>query len=156
MRRISRDVWSDWLLGRRFGGDPDYAIVVRGEVDRIRDRLLGGAALKAGMTLVDVGSGDGTIAFEAIARIGPSLRVVFTDLSAPLLEICKVRAASLGVAAQCTFRNGSAERLDGVDDAVADVVTCRAVLAYVADKPAAMAEFYRVLKPGGRISISEP
>jgi SAM-dependent methyltransferase len=60
------------------------------------------------------------------------------------------------VAAQCRFLRGSAERLEGIADESVDVVATRAVLAYVADKGAALREFHRVLKPGGRISLAEP
>jgi arsenite methyltransferase len=60
------------------------------------------------------------------------------------------------VHSQCAFVLCPADRLDGIADASVDVVTTRAVLAYVADKPAALAEFHRVLRPGGRISIAEP
>jgi ubiquinone/menaquinone biosynthesis C-methylase UbiE len=108
------------------------------------------------MTLVDVGTGDGLIAFGAITRIGPSLSVILTDISAPLLEHARQLAIQLGVQGQCRFVLGSAEKLEGLADASADVVATRASLAYVPDKIAAFHEFHRVLKPGGRISLAEP
>ena len=80
------DIWSDWLLRKRGGADPVFGQFVRGAIERIRDRVLNGAQLSAGMTLLDVGSGDGLIAFGALARLGPSLRVILTDVSIPLLE----------------------------------------------------------------------
>ncbi len=150
------DLWSEWLLRRRHGGNPNHEQVIRGVIERIRDRVLDGAALSAGMTLVDVGAGDGLIAFGALERIGLSLRVVFTDLSVPLLQHAEKCAIERGVRDCCTFLQGSAERLEGIVDESVDVVTSRAVLAYVANKAAAVGEFYRVLKPGGRISIAEP
>jgi arsenite methyltransferase len=150
------DTWSEWLRARRYGGDPEYAAAMRTELCRIRDEVLDGAALKPGMTLLDAGTGEGLIAFGAIERIGPSLQVVFTDVSAPLLAACRARAESMGVLNQCAFHEGSAERLDSIADGSVDVVTARAVLAYVRDKPRAIGEFYRVLRPGGRVSIAEP
>jgi len=125
-------------------------------VQRIRDRVLDGARLAAGITLVDVGTGDGLIAFGAFERVGPSLQAVLTDVSGPLLRSAEEFAIARGVRDHCTFIQTSAERLDGVADESADVVTTRAVLVYVADKVAAVRQIHRVLKPGGRISIAEP
>ena len=150
------DAWSEWLLTRRHGGDAAYQRVVAADVARIAERLLDGAQLKPGMTLLDVGAGDGLIAFGAIARVGSSLRVILMDVSGPLLRHAETMAAERGVRGQCTFLQGSAEKLAGLEDATIDVATSRAVLAYVADKSAALRELYRVLKPGGRVSIAEP
>ena len=118
--------------------------------------MLDSAGISAGMVLVDVGAGDGLIAFGAFARAGPSLRAVLADVSAPLLKRAEEVAIECGLQNQCTFLQTSAERLDDVADECADVVTTRAVLVYVADKAAAARQFHRVLKPGGRISIAEP
>jgi len=146
---MAQDKWSDWLLGERHGGNAAYQKVVRAMAGRIRDRVLDGARLAPGMTIADVGAGDGLIAFGAIERVGPSLRAILTDISAPLLEHAEALARELGVHPQCAFIEGSAESLSGIDDGVVDVVMTRAVLAYVANKPAALREFHRVLKPGG-------
>ena len=59
-------------------------------------------------------------------------------------------ALQRGVRAQCTFLECTAEKRRGILDASVDVVATRAVLAYVADKKAALAECFRILKPGGR------
>ncbi len=150
------DPWSEWLLGLRHASDPAYARVVRAMVERIRDRVLDGARLEPGLTVADVGTGDGLMAFGAIARVGTSLRVLLTDVSAPLLRHAENLADELGVASQCTFILGSAEKLAGIDDATVDVVMTRAVLAYVTNKAEALREFLRVLKAGGRVSIAEP
>jgi ubiquinone/menaquinone biosynthesis C-methylase UbiE len=118
--------------------------------------VLDGASLSAGMSFVDVGAGDGLITFGAFERVGPSLTAVLADVSAPLLKQAEDRAVEYGVRDRCTFLQTSAERLDGIEDASADVLITRAVLVYVTDKAAAARQFHRVLKPGGRISISEP
>ena len=120
------------------------------------DRVLDGAQLAPGMTLVDIGSGDGLIPFRAIDRIGPSLRVILVDISAPLLRHAESLAIERGVCEQCTFLELSAEKLSEIADASVDVVTTRAVLAYIGDKSAALREFKRILKPGGRVSSAEP
>jgi ubiquinone/menaquinone biosynthesis C-methylase UbiE len=150
------DVWSEWLLHHRHADDPEYAQVVQSVVEGYADRVLEGAQLAAGMTLVDVGAGEGLVAFRAIDRIGPSLRVILSDVSAPMLRYAESVARRRDLCRQCTFLQSTAENLGGIADASVDVVTTRAVLAYVADKKAALGEFFRILKPGGRLSIAEP
>ncbi len=150
------DAWSRWLLNRRHGGDSQYQRHMLEVVTAYRERVLDSAKLEPGMTLVDVGAGDGLIAFGAIARLGESIKVIFTDISLPLLQHSEQLATELGVRQQCDFIQGSADKLAGIADASVDVVATRASLAYVADKPAAFREFRRVLKPAGRISLSEP
>jgi arsenite methyltransferase len=150
------DIWAEWLLKRRHGGDPNHEPVVRNIVRRICDRVLDGAGMSAGMVLVDVGTGDGLVAFGAFERVGRSLKAVFTDVSAQLLKHAEECASERGLQDRCTFVQTGAEWLDGVADESADVVTTRASLAYVADKAAAVRQFHRVLKPGGRVSIGEP
>ncbi|GLR68909.1 hypothetical protein GCM10010909_35910 [Acidocella aquatica] len=153
---LAGDEWTGWLLNRRHGGDATQAARVRAAVDGYVERVLDGAALAAGMVMADIGSGEGVVAWRAIERCGPGLRVILTDISAPLLRYARGQAQVLGVAAQCRFVECGAERLEGLESASLDAVTSRSALAYVADKPAALAEMLRVLKPGGRVSLAEP
>jgi arsenite methyltransferase len=150
------DTWSRWLLQLRNGGDPAFETTLRTEVEAFADRVLDGVNLQPGMVLADIGTGDGLVAFRAIDRIGPALRVILADISLPLLHHTRTQAMERGVLEQCSFVECSADRLSGIADACVDAITTRAVLAYVADKKAALAEFHRVLKPGGRISLAEP
>jgi arsenite methyltransferase len=150
------DEWSRWLLHRRHGGDPAFDRAIRPELEAYANRVLDGAELKTGMTLADVGTGEGLIAFRAIERVGPSLHVVLTDISAPMLRHAETLASERGVHHQCTFVECAADTLTGIPDASVDVVTTRAVLAYVSNKEVALREFQRILKPGGRISLAEP
>jgi arsenite methyltransferase len=150
------DLWSQWLLHDRDAGDPQLKQAVRSAVDRYIDRLLAGARLAPGETLADIGSGEGIVAFQAIERVGPTLRVWITDVSEPMLRHAEAHAVAHGVQAQCRFLRCAADRLEGMADASVDVIVTRSVLAYVNDKTAALREFHRVLKPGGRISLAEP
>lgn len=150
------DIWSDWLLHRRHADNAEYDEVVRSVTERYADRVIDGAQLDCGMTLVDIGAGDGLVAFRAIDRIGASLKVLLTDISSPMLRHAEGLAIERGVRRQCTFVECSAERLKGISDGSVDAVTTRSALAYVPDKRAALREFYRILKPGGRLSIAEP
>jgi len=150
------DVWFDWLMHRRHADDADYAAKIQKLVEGYADRVLDGAGLRPGMTVVDLGTGDGLVAFRAIERIGASLKVVLVDISRPLLQAAEEAAIARGVREQCTFLVSSAERLEGIEDESVDVVTARSSLAYVPDKVSALRECFRILKPGGRLSIAEP
>lgn len=150
------DLWSQWLLRGRYADDAQFRQAVSAAVDRYVERLLDGAQLQAGQTLVDVGTGEGVVAFRAIERIGAELRVWLTDVSEPILRHAQTQAVERGVREQCTFLHCSADHLEGIPDASVDVVVTRSVLAYVLDKAGAMREFHRVLRPGGRISLAEP
>jgi len=150
------DLWSEWLLHRRHADDPNVQRAVRAVIDRYIERVLDGARLAAGETLVDVGTGEGLVAFRAMERVGPTLRAWLTDVSEPMLRHARAQAIEHGVLEQCTFLHCQADRLEGIADASVDVVATRSVLAYVTDKTGALREFFRVLKPGGRISVAEP
>lgn len=153
---LEHDRWSEWLLHRRHGGDSAVAQSIQAQLSKYATQVLDGANLSPGMTLLDIGAGEGLVAFQAIERMGPNLNVVLTDISRPMLAHAAKLAQQSGVESQCRFLACSADNLVGIDDASVDVVTTRAVLAYVADKASALREFSRVLRPGGRISICEP
>lgn len=150
------DIWSEWLLHRRHADDPQWLPAVQQSIERYADRVLDNARLAPGMQLLDVGAGDGLVGLRAIGRIGLTLQVQMTDISERMLRHAEQRAVELKVHGQCTFVHCAGDRLEGIDDETVDVVTTRAVLAYIADKTRALREFLRVLKPGGRISLCEP
>ncbi|MDR3520563.1 MAG: class I SAM-dependent methyltransferase [Acidocella sp.] len=150
------DLWSNWLRNHRYGGDADYERNVRSRVAVYVKRVLDGAELWPGMTLLDIGAGEGAVGLAAIERLGARLKVLFIDISPSLLRHAEALALCAGVASQCRFLQASVEHMVPVADASVDAVTSRAVLAYVPDKLAALRECFRVLKPGGRISIGEP
>jgi arsenite methyltransferase len=119
-----------------------------------RDKVLDRAVVSAGERLLDVGCGEGLIAFGALER-GASV-VTFSDISADPLDFCRQAAADLGLVERCEFVQAPADDLAPISEASMDVVTTRSVLIYVKDKLQAFSEFARVLRPGGRISIFEP
>ena len=151
-----RDRWAQWLLERRHGGDPNLRKRMLPELETFRARVLDKARARPGDVLLDVGTGDGLIAFGALELVGPSGRVIFSDVSRDLLDHCRELARELDIAERCQFVVSGADDLRAIQDASVDVVTTRSVLIYVTDKQRALAEFYRVLKPTGRISILEP
>ncbi|HTZ93673.1 MAG TPA: methyltransferase domain-containing protein [Streptosporangiaceae bacterium] len=151
-----RDQWHRWLLEVRHGGDPRYREQMLSTLRRVCDEVLDRAPLRPDDTLLDIGTGDGLIAFAALDRLGPHGRVIFSDVSRDLLDYCHTVAAEAQQLNRCDFLLASAEDLAAVPDSSVDVVTTRSVLIYVADKAAAFAEFRRVLRPGGRLSLFEP
>jgi ubiquinone/menaquinone biosynthesis C-methylase UbiE len=150
---MTTDKWASWLLSRRDGGDDALRRTHAATLLAFRDGVLNRAAIRAGDVVLDVGAGDGLIGFGALEQVGATGRVVFSDISADLLDECRRRA---GDDPRCSFVRCAAERLDLVADSSADVLTTRSVLIYVRDKRAAFAEFFRALRPGGRLSIFEP
>jgi arsenite methyltransferase len=151
---VQTDHWAEWIRTRRTGGDPEYEQQILYELAKVRDRVLDNAALRAGETLLDVGCGNGLIAFGALER--DAGEVVFADISTPLLDDCRELAAAAGLTDRCRFLEAPATDLSNVEDESVDVVTTRSVLIYVKEKERAFSEFHRVLRPGGRISLFEP
>jgi arsenite methyltransferase len=153
----AQDRWYRWLRDVRFGGDAAQREKDLSEfLYPVRDTVLDKAQLTPGDTLLDVGTGDGLIAFGALERLGPAGRVIFSDISQDLLDHCREAVSARGRLDRCQFVLAPADRLAAVPDASVDVVTTRSVLIYVKDKAQAFREFYRVLSPGGRISLFEP
>lgn len=156
MATSAQDQWAQWLLQRRFGGDPQRLQAMLEVLSTWRDRILQNARLAPGERLLDVGCGDGLIAFEALDRVGPHGKVIFSDLSQDLLDHCSSLAHQMQLLDRCQFIQASADDLRMIDSQSVDVVTTRSVLIYVQRKQQAFDEFSRVLKPHGRLSIFEP
>ena len=141
------DPWARWVLRPENELEP---------MQPTRDRVLANARLGPGDVLLDVGCGSGLIALGAVPIVGEAGRVIFSDVSETLLEHCRREATERGVADRCWFIVASADNVEGVDDESVDAVTTRSVLIYVKDKARAFRELFRVLRPGGRLSIFEP
>jgi ubiquinone/menaquinone biosynthesis C-methylase UbiE len=156
MAEAALDRWAAWILERRFGGDPEQAERAMHELGRVRERVLEGAAIRGGNIVLDVGAGDGLIAFGALPLVGESGKVIFADVSQDLLDVSRGLASELEEGNRCEFVLARAEDLAPLADESVDVVTTRSVVIYVKEKQGAFDEFHRVLKPGGRLSIFEP
>lgn len=150
-----RDVWFEWLTSRRPGGSGDRRRALLDRLAPVRDAVLDHARIEPGDTVLDVGAGDGLVAFAALERVGPTGLVILSDVSAVLLEHSSRLARELAIPGGVRFVQARAEDLSPIGDSSVDVVTMRSVLIYVADKQAAFREFYRVLRPGGRVSLYE-
>lgn len=155
MTGSQQDIWSQWLLDRRFGGDPQRMKKMLDWLYPVRDRVLSHIDLGDNETLLDVGCGDGLIAFGALEKF-ESCRVIFSDLSEDLLNHAQTLAKELNIQHRCEFMRASADDLSMLSDDSVDAVTTRSVLIYVSAKQQAFKEFHRVLSPGGQLSIFEP
>jgi SAM-dependent methyltransferase len=111
------------------------------------------ADLREGERVLDLGSGGGIDVLLSARRVGPSGFAYGVDMTDDMLELARANAAKAG-AANVEFRKGQIENLP-LPGAAVDVVISNCVINLSVDKPAVLAEMFRVLVPGGRIGISD-
>jgi len=111
------------------------------------------AELHPGERVLDLGSGGGIDVLLSARRVGPSGFAYGVDMTDDMLALARANAARAG-AANVEFRKGEIEALP-LPDAAVDVVISNCVINLSVDKPAVLAEMFRVLVPGGRIGISD-
>ncbi len=124
----------------------------RPELLRMRNSA-GLRGVRAGQVVLDIGSGAGIDCFIAAEKVGPTGKVIGLDMTPEMIERARQNAREAGVT-NVEFRFGEAEKMP-VDDASVDWVISNCVINLSPDKPAVFGEIARILRPGGRISISD-
>lgn len=121
--------------------------------DIVKQRMatLDALQLRSGEKVLDVGCGTGLLAYDMAQLVGPEGSVTGIDLSDDMLAFARKRCDDVP---QVSFQTGNCTAL-AAETAQFDAVVCTQVLLYVAEVEKALAEFHRVLKPGGRLAILE-
>jgi ubiquinone/menaquinone biosynthesis C-methylase UbiE len=120
----------------------------------VTEQLIRSTGITSGQTVLDVATGTGQPALTIAKVVGPDGRVVGVDLSPEMLEVAKEEAANQGLTNIVNFQVVNDESLSMFDDNTFDSVVCRNGLMLMPDPVMALKAFLRVLKQGGKASVT--
>lgn len=143
---VAGRLYSDEELAELPAGARDWALGVGNPVRY--------AFLQPGETVLDIGAGGGIDSILAARRVGPTGRAIGLDMVEAMIDRARANAAEAGVDGWTEFLHGEMEEIPLPDGSV-DVVISNGVLNLSARKSRALAEIFRVLKQGGRISLAD-
>jgi SAM-dependent methyltransferase len=143
---VAGRLYSDEEIAELPAGARDWALGVGNPVRY--------AFLQPGEVVLDIGSGGGIDTILAARRVGPAGRTIGLDVVEAMIDRARANAADAGVDDRTEFLLGEMEDIP-LPDASVDVVLSNGVLNLSARKSRALAEIFRVLRPGGRISLAD-
>ncbi|HEY3251401.1 MAG TPA: class I SAM-dependent methyltransferase [Ignavibacteria bacterium] len=152
-----KDIWSEWLKHRRFGGNAEHQAQAMKQYKQWALEIVDKAEIFESATVLDIGAGDGLVGLTALEKLGEKGKLILSDISEAALAIPKeIFNKKETPDSRVEFLIAPAENLSPLKERTIDRIVMRSVLLYLEDKQPAFNEIFRVLKHGGIAVLWEP